>query len=148
MLPTKKQLVQLSFATKITQDGEVENFQFETAGELLVKNGQIFLRYTEILAEQQTQVRFKFESNAVRLSRTGVGQTKLVFIPETKVPAFYQTPAGQMHLETYTTDLSVQIDDKEGHGQIEINYQLIANDQVVGEYELRLQFQAKSSKLN
>ena len=64
------------------------------------------------------------------------------------MPAFYQTPAGQMHLATYTTQLQTAIDSEKAQGKIAIDYQLIANDQIVGEYALRLQFQAKSSKLN
>ena len=115
----------------------------------MVKNDHVYLRYTENIAEQQTKVRFKFEPDSVRLHRTGDGQqTQLVFVLEQQVPAFYQTPAGQMHLATYTTQLQTAIDPEKAQGKIAIDYQLIANDQIVGEYALRLQFQAKSSKLN
>ena len=115
----------------------------------MVKNDHVYLRYTENIAEQQTKVRFKFEPDSVRLHRTGDGQqTQLVFVLDQQVPAFYQTPAGQMHLATYTTQLQTAIDPEKAQGKIAIDYQLIANDQIVGEYALRLQFQAKSSKLN
>lgn len=148
MSQAQKQPVQLSLTTKITQAGEVETFVFDTAGELLLKDGQIFLRYTETIGEQQTQVRFKFEAAAVHLHRSGDGQIKLVFRPEKHVPAFYQTPAGQMQLTTYTTMLQVDVDAHTGQGQAVIAYQLLANAALIGEYELRLQFHAKSSKLN
>lgn len=149
MSQTQKQMVQLSLTTTVRQDDDVETFNFDTEGELLVKNDHVYLRYTETIAEQQTKVRFKFEPDSVRLHRTGDGQqTQLVFVLDQQVPAFYQTPAGQMHLATYTTQLQIAIDSEKAQGKIAIDYQLIANDQIVGEYALRLQFQAKSSKLN
>lgn len=149
MSQTQKQMVQLSLTTTVRQDDDVETFNFDTEGELLVKNDHVYLRYTETIAEQQTKVRFKFEPDSVRLQRTGDGQqTQLVFVLEQQVPACYQTPAGQMHLATYTTQLQTAIDSEKAQGKIAIDYQLIANDQIVGEYALRLQFQAKSSKLN
>jgi len=149
MSQTQKQMVQLSLTTTVRQDDDVETFNFDTAGELLVKNDHVYLRYTENIAEQQTKVRFKSEPDSVRLHRTGDGQqTQLVFVLDQQVPAFYQTPAGQMHLATYTTQLQTAIDSEKAQGKIAIDYQLIANDQIVGEYALRLQFQAKSSKLN
>ena len=149
MSQTQKQAVQLSLTTTVRQDDDVETFNFDTVGELLVKNDQVYLRYTETIAEQQTQVRFKFEPNSVRLHRTGDGQqTQLVFTPGKQVPAFYQTPAGQMHLTTVTTQLDKTINLDKAQGEVTIDYQLIAHEQVVGDYALRLQFQAKSSKLN
>ena len=149
MSQTQKQAVQLSLTTTVRQDDDVETFNFDTVGELLVKNDQVYLRYTETIAEQQTQVRFKFEPNSVRLHRTSDGQqTQLVFTPGKKVPAFYQTPAGQMHLTTVTTQLDKTINPDKAQGEVTIVYQLIAHEQVVGDYALRLQFQAKSSKLN
>ena len=149
MSQTQKQAVQLSLTTTVRQDDDVETFNFDTVGELLVKNDQVYLRYTETVAEQQTQVRFKFEPNSVRLHRTGDGQqTQLVFTPGKQVPAFYQTPAGQMHLTTVTTQLDKTINSDKAQGEVTIDYQLIAHEQVVGDYALRLQFQAKSSKLN
>ena len=149
MSQTQKQMVQLSLTTTVRQDDDVETFNFDTEGELLVKNDHVYLRYTETIAEQQTKVRFKFEPDSVHLHRTGDGQqTQLVFVLEQQVPAFYQTPTGQMHLATYTTQLQTAIDSEKAQGKIAIDYQLIANDQIVGEYALRLQFQAKSSKLN
>lgn len=149
MSQTQKQMVQLSLTTTVRQDDDVETFNFDTEGELLVKNDHVYLRYTETIAEQQTKVRFKFEPDSVRLQRTGDGQqTQLAFVLEQQVPAFYQTPAGQMHLATYMTQLQTAIDSEKAQGKIAIDYQLIANDQIVGEYALRLQFQAKSSKLN
>lgn len=149
MSQTQKQAVQLSLTTTVRQDDDVETFNFDTVGELLVKNDQVYLRYTETIAEQQTQVRFKFEPNSVRLHRTGDGQqTQLVFTPGKKVPAFYQTPAGQMHLTTVTTQLDKTINPDKAQGEVTIDYQLIAHEQVVGDYALQLQFQAKSSKLN
>ena len=102
MSQTQKQMVPLSLTTTVRQDDDVETFNFDTAGELLVKNDHVYLRYTENIAEQQTKVRFKFEPDSVRLHRTGDGQqTQLVFVLDQQVPAFYQTPAGQMHLASY-----------------------------------------------
>jgi len=141
--------VTIYLKTTINQAGESEVFEFDTTGELLIKNGVIFLRYTEVIAGQsQTKVLFKIAGDHGRLNRSGEGSTKLAFTEGQRLPAHYQTPAGQMQLETYTTTLSSQFDLTQLSGLANISYELYANDAIVGQYDILLQFSQKSSKLN
>ena len=60
----------------------------------------------------------------------------------------YQTPTGQMQLETLATLMALNIDHEETHGEVAIDYVLYAMQQIVGQYEIRLQFMPKSSMLD
>ncbi|WP_294974827.1 DUF1934 domain-containing protein [uncultured Leuconostoc sp.] len=141
--------VTIYLKTTINQAGESEIFEFDTTGEMLIKNGVIFLRYTENIAGQsQTKVLFKIAGDYARLNRSGDGSTKLAFTAGQRLPAHYQTPVGQMQLETYTTTLSSQFDLTQLSGLANISYELYANDTIVGQYDILLQFSQKSSKLN
>ncbi|ADG40103.1 hypothetical protein LKI_02800 [Leuconostoc kimchii IMSNU 11154] len=141
--------VNIHLKTSINQTGDTEVFEFQTVGELLVKRDVIFLRYTEVIAEQTpTNVLFKLESDKVRLNRSGDSLTKLAFAKGQRLQAYYQTPAGQMQLETDTTVLVVDVDVKQDKGVVTMGYDLYANDALVGQYDILLQFNGKSSKLN
>ncbi|MEX0380314.1 DUF1934 domain-containing protein [Leuconostoc sp. MS02] len=141
--------VNIYLKTTINQAGESEIFEFDTTGELFVKNGAIFLRYIEVIAGQnQTKVLFKLAGDRARLNRNGDGLTKLAFLEGQRLPAHYQTPAGQMQLETYTTALFSEIDLTQLTGVTSISYDLYANDVIIGQYDILLQFTQKSSKLN
>lgn len=141
--------VNIHLKTSINQTGDTEVFEFQTVGELLVKRDVIFLRYTEVIAEQTpTNVLFKLESDKVRLNRSGDSLTKLAFAKGQRLQAYYQTPAGQMQLETDTTVLVVDVDVKQDKGVVTMGYDLYVNDALVGQYDILLQFNGKSSKLN
>ncbi|CAM3096576.1 hypothetical protein GCM10025878_18780 [Leuconostoc gasicomitatum] len=141
--------VNIYLKTTINQAGESEVFEFDTTGEVLIKNGEFFLRYVEVIAGQnQTKVLFKIAGERARLNRSGDVLTKLSFSKGQRLPAHYQTPAGQMQLETYTTALSSQLDVIQLSGLANISYDLYANDAIIGQYDILLQFTQKSSKLN
>ena len=53
-----------------------------------------------------------------------------------------------MQLETYTTALSSRLDLIHLSGLATISYDLYANDAIIGQYDILLQFTQKSSKLN
>ena len=53
-----------------------------------------------------------------------------------------------MQLETDTTVLVVDVDVKQDKGVVTMGYDLYANDALVGQYDILLQFNGKSSKLN
>lgn len=140
--------VKVHLKTKIRQGNDIEDFQFDTDGQLLLKNGALYLRYTEIIDDQTTQVMFKIDDERVRLNRSGETTTKLAFVKSQRVPALYQTPAGQMQIETLTTLLANHFDLANWRGEVDVDYVLYANQQIVGQYEIRLQFSAKSSMLD
>lgn len=141
--------VNIYLKTTINQENDSEVFEFETQGQLLVKNGAIFLRYTEIIVGQnQTKVLIKLENTTMRINRHGDSLTKMAFIAGKRMPAHYQTPAGQMQLETYTTTLSSDINLTQLVGSAKVSYNLYANSAIVGQYDILLQFTEKSSKLN
>ncbi|CCF29222.1 DUF1934 domain-containing protein [Leuconostoc citreum] len=149
MPDTEKKIVMIRLKTTVKQNDDTETFEFNIGGELLIKQHAIFLRYTEIIADQSpTQVLFKFEKDAVRLHRVGDSTTKLTFALAQRLPAYYQTPAGQMQLMTDTKMMTVDVDLTQTQGTLALSYQLYEHDTIVGEYDIQLQFADKSSKLN
>lgn len=149
MMTTPQNHVDIYLKTSVNQAGDKEVFEFKTVGELLVKNGVTFLRYIEVIADQTpTNVLFKLDHDQVRLNRSGDTLTKLAFKRGNRLQAYYQTLAGQMQLETETTALVIDIDSKRDIGMLTMSYELYANDALVGQYDIRLQFNKKSSKLN
>lgn len=140
--------VEIHLKTKIRQENDLEEFEFHTNGQLFLKNNALYLRYTEVIENQKTQIMFKFEENRVRMNRSGDILTKFSFVKSQRIPALYQTPTGQMQLETLTTLMALNIDHEETHGEVAIDYVLYAMQQIVGQYEIRLQFMPKSSMLD
>ncbi|MGX7051958.1 DUF1934 domain-containing protein [Leuconostoc palmae] len=135
--------------TTIRQENEFEEFQLHADGLMYRKNNNLFIKYSEHLEGQNdTQVLFKIKNKTVRLNRSGDSNTKLIFTQNELLSATYQTAAGQMQLETKTELLDVSLSEDYSHGTIKINYQLFAQNALIGQYEVFLQFTDKSSKLN
>ncbi|GMA69425.1 hypothetical protein GCM10025879_06710 [Leuconostoc litchii] len=140
--------VEIHLKTKIRQENEIERFDFQTTGKLFLKNNALYLRYTEVIEDQKTQIMFKFSDGQIRMNRSGDIITKFSFVKSERIPALYQTPTGQMQLETLTTLLATDFDLKKLYGEVAIDYILYANQQVIGQYEVRLQFTPESSMID
>jgi uncharacterized beta-barrel protein YwiB (DUF1934 family) len=67
---------------------------------------------------------------------------KLFFQQGQRLQAQYQTLAGPMAIDTLTTLLAADVDGVRGNGVVAIDYTLFAEDQLVGQYRIRLQFNA------
>ncbi|MBU7455063.1 DUF1934 domain-containing protein [Leuconostoc fallax] len=136
--------INVHLTTKVCLDNEVEEFSFDTLGQLIVKNEAVYIRYTETLPDQpQVHVTFKFDPNgSIRLMRSGDVKTVMTFVDSKEVPASYETPSGRMTMATRTTLLATALDTANLRGETAIDYILTANEQLIGQYEIRLQFNA------
>lgn len=78
----------------------------------------------------------------IRDSSNGDTQLKLFFANEKRVLTRYRTPYGIIPVETVTPRIDVRMTTEPVAGEVYIEYQLFANNQHLGDYRLRLQFNA------
>ncbi|MDR0921097.1 MAG: DUF1934 domain-containing protein [Lactobacillales bacterium] len=137
--------VKIHLETKVRQDGETSAFVFNEPGQMVTVNGTIYLRYKEILeAEGQTlktSVTMKIEPDGrLQIIRNGQVRMKLRFEYEKLVATSYRTPYGIFPITTYAKELHVSLKDTPLSGQVTLDYNLFAGEELLGEYELRLNF--------
>ncbi|WP_283582827.1 DUF1934 domain-containing protein [Limosilactobacillus difficilis] len=133
--------VQVHLTTTINQDGQSQSFHFDEAGQLVAFNDhQHYLRYTEHQHGVATPVQFKLLTDTVRLSRQGVPETDFLFDQTQATASRYHTQYGDIDLRVVTKELQKEVDWADHSGQVKIHYQLHSQGMMVGEYQLRLQF--------
>lgn len=133
--------VNVTFESKIFQDEGDESYRVTAVGQVIQKKAAWYLSYEELLTGQPaTKVFIKIEAGQVAITRTNVTKTRLVFEKGLVDNQPYQTAAGVMLLETNTKTLLVDIDEEAGAGKVHLDYSLSANGEVVGQYQVSLQF--------
>ncbi|MBB1079003.1 DUF1934 domain-containing protein [Limosilactobacillus sp. STM2_1] len=132
--------VKVKLSTTITQDGQQEHFDFVEAGSFVEINGKYYLRYLEHQDGQETPVQIKFEDELVRLRRRGSSETNLFLDPRQETVMRYRTQYGILNLNVVTEHLEKEVDVQQPAGQVSIKYQLKQAGQIIGSYQLELQF--------
>lgn len=138
------QNVNLEIMTQIMQVEGNESFTQKVTGEFLVKPHASYLRYQEKATAQQAsaQVLFKFQADGkISLQRKQAdGMSRLLFTLEAPQRGLYQIGKQQLALKVVTTKHDQQIDHKLSKGKLALDYQLFFEEQLLGEYKIRLQF--------
>lgn len=133
--------IKVLITNQTKQQGEIEEFKEEITGKYYVKNENIFIRYQE---NSKASVTFKVMADGkVQLTRQGNGnQLRLIFGKDFSFETNYQTAYGMIPLMARTVSLDVTLnhDQTAPAGTIAIDYQLYSQNNLVGEYQLRLQF--------
>lgn len=105
-------------------------------------NGKYYLRYIEHQEGQATPVQIRFDEQFVRLRRKSVVETNLLFDSQRSTTMRYRTQYGLINLEVETENLVRQLDMATPAGSLQVSYQLKSAGQIVGSYQLELQFTA------
>ncbi len=140
--------ISIHLETFVTQDGDTEHHVFDEPGTLVQLNDTLYIRYREEDKEAGTNypVTLKLRGNGeVQLSRGSANddiELKLHFANERRVLTQYRTPFGVIPVETVTPRLDVRMTTAPLAGEIYIEYQLFAQNQHVGDYRMRLLFNA------
>lgn len=134
--------VQVKLSSTITQEGQQERFDFDEEGTFVEMNGKYYLRYVEHQQGQATPVQVRFDEKFVRLRRQSVVETNLLFDPTQSTIMRYRTQYGLINLEVATDQLDQQLDTEKPAGHVWVSYQLKNAGQIVGSYQLELQFTA------
>jgi len=140
--------VQIHLETFVTQDEETEQNIFDEPGTVVQLGDSLYIRYQETDDETGTTmpVTLKIKGpDDVSLSRgssEGDTQLKLHFVNERRIVTRYRTPYGIIPVETATPRMDMQLQENPFGGEVYIEYQLYANNEHVGDYRLRLIFNA------
>ncbi len=133
--------VQVHLETNIVQNGETSDFVFDVTGQLVRVGSSIYIRYREENDGGDVPVTIKImDSGDVKLTRSGENRLQLLFSPGKRVAARYRTPYGPLEIQTVTSSLDVEILSHPFRGNVAIDYLLYAGNDLLGKYNIRLQF--------
>lgn len=127
--------------TTIRQGDQQEHFDFTENGDFVELNGKYYLRYVEHQQGQATPVQFRLDDH-VHLHRNGELETQLDFDSDRPTITRYRTKYGVIRLEVATSRLEKKVDPLIPAGHLDVDYTLSTGGQVVGNYQLQLQFKA------
>ncbi|VDG21422.1 hypothetical protein MUDAN_BIHEEGNE_03053 [Lactiplantibacillus mudanjiangensis] len=137
--------VAIHLETEAVQEGEAANYALDVDGQLVQMGDTFYLRYQEVSDDhpEPVPVTIKLASNGdVVLTRSAENRLQLHFSNGKRVQARYRTPMGVLPVDTVTPLLQVRLRERPFSGEIKINYDLYAGEQLIGNYKLRLQFTA------
>lgn len=138
-------LIAIHLETFIEQEGEKNHLVFDEPGQVFQMGNSIYLRYQEVdeKSGQKIPVTMKIDGEGtVLLTRAAENEMRLRFASGKRIEARYRTPYGLFPIETVTPLLDVQLQNEPLAGQVNIDYQLLAGKQLIGNYKIRLQFTA------
>ncbi|GAY74197.1 DUF1934 domain-containing protein [Lentilactobacillus kosonis] len=139
--PTNNLPVQIHLRTDILQDGKKANYVFDMEGQLVEIGNAIYIRYDEEVAGESIPVTIKITGNGdVKITRSGENRSQLMFSEGKRISAVYKTPYGPLDIQTVTLGLDVELLENPLRGTIEISYLLYAGQEMLGKYNISLQF--------
>jgi len=141
--------VAIHVETQAKQDGDTANYALDVDGQLVQMGDAFYLRYQEVnqeadqAANEPIPVTIKLAADGdVVLTRSAENRLRLHFSNGKRVQARYRTPMGILPVDTITPLLQVRLRERPFSGEVNINYDLYAGEQLIGNYKLRLQFTA------
>lgn len=136
--------VSINLQTKVTQQGQTQDFFFDIEGQIVTIGDTLYIRYEELQENGESiPVTIKvMPDGGVQLTRSGEMRLKLKFVYRETVKTSYRTPYGEMVFGTYTRNLHVSLKDRPTSGKILIEYDLFMADELVGNYLIDLAFTA------
>ncbi|AVK64385.1 DUF1934 domain-containing protein [Lactobacillus sp. CBA3606] len=136
--------VAIHLETQAVQAGDTANYALDVEGQLVQMGDAFYLRYKEVSDDAApVPVTIKLVSNGdVVLTRSAENRLRLHFANGKRIQARYRTPMGILPVDTVTPMLQVRLRERPFSGEVNVNYQLYAGEQPIGDYKLRLQFTA------
>ncbi|WP_338146924.1 DUF1934 domain-containing protein [Limosilactobacillus agrestimuris] len=132
--------VHVQLTTTMEQDGQRDQYRFDEEGQFVELNGKYYLRYQEHQDGTVTPVQFRLDTDQLHLRRSGVRETDFEFQLAEPTKTRYRTEYGIIGMMVTTNRLEVEFDPQNVNGSIDLEYQLTANDQLIGTYQVQLQF--------
>ncbi|WP_125570358.1 DUF1934 domain-containing protein [Lacticaseibacillus songhuajiangensis] len=137
--------VRVQMETWVEQDGQQEHHQYDEPGQMVQLGNTIYIRYVEPDQDHlPVTVKIKGDNNVELTRGSNQGDTRLhlQFIAEKQVHAQYRTPYGVIPVDTITPRIDVAYTLEPVNGQVYVEYRLIANNEHLGDYRMRLIFSA------
>ena len=137
--------IQIHLETFIKQEDQSDHMVFDEPGQAFQMGDSLYLRYEEFDEENNVKrpVTLKIDGDGnVLLTRKSEHEMRLRFSDGKRIEARYKTPYGILPIETLTPNLDIAIASHPLRGNVNIDYQLYAGEQLLGDYKIRLQFTA------
>lgn len=132
---------EVKMETSYLQNGEMHHHSFEESGRVVYINNSYYIRFEETKEETPVPVTIKINPDGtVHLIRNGEQTMRLTFNSDEVTATNYKTPAGTIPLQVTTDDLRVSYYDRPFAGRVWVDYALYADDQKLGDYQIRLRF--------
>lgn len=113
---------------KHTVDGEEDCFELTTQGKYKKQNGRYFVSYegSEITGYDNTTTTLKIKDDYVSMIRFGnkMGSSQMIFEENKQYTGIYRTPHGNMTVDVFTNEMSVDIGDDGGEVNLDYYVQL------------------------
>ncbi len=118
---------------------ESEKTELITTADFKYENSRFYLTYDEsILSECDETVETTLELGAdyVILTRRGIVTSEMIFIKDRHTLTQYNTPYGEIHINIFTSQLYVDID--ESGGNVSIDYVIDYENKYIIKNELKI----------
>ncbi|WP_071130301.1 DUF1934 domain-containing protein [Enterococcus timonensis] len=139
------QAIQLHLETKVQQKEENSDFVFDGKGQLVKIGDTLYIRYSELQSDELTEipVTIKIEPDGiVQIMRGKELHSRLKFSYQKKIPMTYRTPFGLFTIESFTKYLHFSLKDRPTSGILTLDYDLFLQDELMGSYQMKLNFTA------
>lgn len=114
----------ITLITKNVVDGTEDNFELTTQGKYIKQNGKYLVSYegSEITGYDNTTTTLKIQDDLVSMIRFGknMGSSQMVFEENKQYTGVYRTPHGNLSVDVFTNEMSVDVDDD--GGELELDY--------------------------
>ncbi len=117
--------IMMKITGKQASDGDTDQMEFVTEGELYDRNGTLYLMYeeSEISGMPGCKTRLKIKGDSVSMKRMGIAGTEMEFAPGRTFTGPYDTPYGSFEMEVITNKLESTLT-AEGTGSVHIDYKM------------------------
>jgi len=139
--------VNVELNMEVSQAGELTHTRISELGKLTRVGNSTYLRFNEKLENNdRAKIMVKVADNGeIHLKRVAEATnlaSLLYFTDQEHNSGHLQTEYGIMPLQTFTRNSQVEILDRPLSGKINIDYDLIYDNNIVGNYKFRLIFKA------
>ncbi|AKP67076.1 DUF1934 domain-containing protein [Companilactobacillus ginsenosidimutans] len=137
--------VNVDLDMSVFQAGEMTHTKISEPGKFTRMGNAIYLQFNESMDhDDHASILVKITENGdIHLKREAKSTnlaSMLYFTNQDRNAASVYTEYGVMQMNTYTKDSLVEITDEPLHGKINIDYDLIYDNNIVGNYKFRLIF--------
>lgn len=129
---------------KQTVDGESDQIEVITAGDMVITEDKITITYPEFSDDtpaKQTDTTVTLENGVLCIDRQGEMSSHLILEQGVRHECLYQTPMGQMFIGIFTDSIKAELD--EHGGEITAAYQLDFNRTAVSYNEFYISVKEK-----
>lgn len=141
---SRSQEIQVKLTTKIVQDEQVNTHLIENSGTMQINDDRIVIEFWDNNSEGDFLIRFDLlNDGGVLLNRSSEDRQSMsdfYFREGQEKEVLYKTIYGTTDMIVEAQAVTFEIDSNFESGQVEINYRLFNQQELLGEYNLRLIF--------